>query len=169
MHQSRLDTFREELIGHIGQLFDAFSSGVVSIDAMMALYFDMFGHVDAGLRKLVRNKLATLFKPHLASSVLGKDLPKGERDVNRDGYLGGNQTIRSRLENQQKSDAVIEKSVIDPKPKYRPKSKAATSFKDGEMARQNQGLFSHLFSLIVFTPFPLRRIILQVLLPPCYS
>ena len=148
----RQETFRQELIGHVGKLFDTFSLGVVSLDALMSLFFDMYGHVDAGMRELVRNKLATLFKPHLIGSVQGKNISRQERDTAEAGgwgYLGGDEVVRDRLEKQIKTDDLLNKAVDKFKPRFsrggqqdRDRDKRGEGYQDSE---KQKGIFCIFF------------------------
>ena len=60
--QKQFETFKLDLTKNVGEMFDIFGNGVVTLDGMMTLYFDMYGHLDGTLRELVRNKMASLFK-----------------------------------------------------------------------------------------------------------
>ena len=144
----RQETFRQDLIELVGKLFDTFSLGVVSLDALMSLFFDMYGHVDAGLRELVRNRLAILFKPHLISTVQGKNLSRQERDMAEAGgagYLGGDEVVRDRLEKQIKTDELLSKTVEKYKPRFsrgsqqdRDRDKRSEGYQDSE---KQKGIF----------------------------
>ena len=97
-------------------MFDVMASSIVNVDAMMRLYFDMYGHVDAEFRELIRNRLAMLFKPHLQAGVQGKDLTRAEREEAEGGvgFFGGDEVVKSRLEKQLKSDELLTKTVAKP-------------------------------------------------------
>ena len=66
-----LGAYRQKMVQDAAHLYDNMSAGVVSIDALLGFYFELYGHCDGNLRDLVRSKMACLFQGQFKEGVQG--------------------------------------------------------------------------------------------------
>ena len=92
----------------VGRLYDIMANGIVEVDSLLKFFFDLYGHVDAGFRELIRGKLSSLFNAQARSSLLGKDLSRAEKEQLDKGshYFGGDQAVRDRFESLKKEEII---------------------------------------------------------------
>ena len=64
-------------------LYDKFSSSLNASDDLLIFYFDLLSHIDATLRELIRDKVASLFKKDIKSDVLSQSSSKKNKDANQ--------------------------------------------------------------------------------------
>lgn len=87
------------------------------------LFQDLYSHVDAALRDLLRDRMATLFKTPVKNEILNASKHKNLKKKPK-GLYGGDDGIRSSIKSAVKQDTYIAKAVT--KPSY-PKSKSGYS------------------------------------------
>ena len=131
----------------LGRLQDSFRH-VYDLSAKMTfatsehlnVFFGLAGFHDDALRRLVRHKLLTLFKPKVRKAVM-----KGAGQ-NKVGLFGGDEAVSNRIVESRKKDGIIRSAILTPstgksksKTKKKSKSKTATkgasSKKDGEAGK----------------------------------
>ena len=106
----------------------------------LAIFFKLSGFHDDALRRLVRHKLLTLFKPKVRQAVM-----KGAGQT-KVGMFGGDEAVSERIVESRKKDGIIRSAILTPatsksKSKSRKKSKTktgkkgASSKKDGEAGK----------------------------------
>ena len=79
---------------------------------------DLYGHVDASIRELLRSKMANLFKSEFRPEVLGKNKSSSSRKKEKPlGLLGGEEKVRSVLGEATKQDELLKKTLV---PKTKP-------------------------------------------------
>ena len=76
VNSQALDGYRLKVVDDVAKLYDNMSAGVVSIDAMLGFYFELYGHCDSSIRDLIRSKMASLFRNNLKDAVQGLDIPR---------------------------------------------------------------------------------------------
>ena len=76
VNSQALDGYRLKVVDDVAKLYDNMSAGVVSIDAMLGFYFELYGHCDGSIRDLIRSKMASLFRNNLKDAVQGLDIPR---------------------------------------------------------------------------------------------
>ena len=76
VNEQALEGYRQKLVMDVGKLYDKMAGSIVNIDALLAFYFELFGHCDGSLRDLVRSKLAMLFKGPYKEGVQGLDMSR---------------------------------------------------------------------------------------------
>ena len=69
---SMFEDYRENVSNVFMELFDVTSKGLTEADDKLILYFDLYSHVDACLRDLVRDKMASLFKTDVKADLLSQ-------------------------------------------------------------------------------------------------
>ena len=103
-------------------------------------FFGLLGFHDDALRRLVRHKLLTLFKPKVRKAVM-----KGAGQ-NKVCLFGGDEAVSNRIVESRKKDGIIRSAILTPatgkqKSKTKKKSmsktgtKGASSKKDGEAGK----------------------------------
>ena len=131
----------------LGRQADAFRH-VYDLSAQMTfatserlnVFFGLSGFHDDALRRLVRHKLLTLFKPKVRKAVM-----KGAGQ-NKVGLFGGDEAVSNRIVESRKKDGIIRSAILTPstgkqKSKTKKKSKSktgtkgASSKKDGEAGK----------------------------------
>ena len=131
----------------LGRLQDSFRH-VYDLSAKMTfatserlnVFFGLSGFHDDALRRLVRHKLLTLFKPKVRKAVM-----KGAGQ-NKVGLFGGDEAVSNRIVESRKKDGIIRSAILTPttgkqKSKTKKKSKSktgtkgASSKKDGEAGK----------------------------------
>ena len=131
----------------LGRLQDAFRH-VYDLSAKMTfatsehlnVFFKLSGFHDNALRRLVRHKLLTLFKPKVRQAVM-----KGAWQT-KVGLFGGDEAVSTRIVESRKKDGIIRSAILTPatgksKSKTKKKSKSktgtkgASSKKDGEAGK----------------------------------
>ena len=131
----------------LGRQVDAFRH-VYDLSAKMTfatserlnVFFGLSGFHDDALRRLVRHKLLTLFKPKVRKAVM-----KGAGQ-NKVGLFGGDEAVSNRIVESRKKDGIIRSAILTPstgkqKSKTKKKSKSktgtkgASSKKDGEAGK----------------------------------
>ena len=71
-----LEGYQGNLVGQIGDLYDKMAEGIVSVDAMLTFFLELYAHCDGSLRDLVNTKLSLLFHPDVRDEILGGHLTK---------------------------------------------------------------------------------------------
>ena len=67
--------YRDQVVTLIQNMFETFSQKLNDMNDFLAFYCDLYGHVDASFRDLIRDKLANCFKSELRPELLGRNLP----------------------------------------------------------------------------------------------
>ena len=81
-------------------------------DDNLIFYRSVYSHVDATLKDLLRDKMASLFKPEVKSEILAKSSSSvKDSSRNRSGLFGGNAKIRAALTKATKNDVVLKKAA----------------------------------------------------------
>ena len=112
-----ISKYRDSVVEQFYNLFSCVSSSVNEVDDFLAFYCDLFGHVDACTRDLLRSKLANCFKLEYRGEVLGRNLSHEEKSSQKDkGLLGGEDRVRAVLTEATKKDDLLKKSVLPRKP-----------------------------------------------------
>ena len=105
--------YRDHVVSLVQNLFETFSQKLNDMDDFLAFYCDLYGHVDACFRDLIRDKLANCFKSELRPELLGKTLHTDDKEGSRNGgLLGGEERIRTALGNATKRDDLLKKSLL---------------------------------------------------------
>ena len=105
--------YRDDVVSLIQSLFETFSQKLSDMDDYLAFYCDLYGHVDASFRDLIRDKLANCFKSELRPELLGRNLHSDQKEGTRnDGLLGGEEKLRTALGNATKRDDLLKKSLL---------------------------------------------------------
>ena len=66
--------YKDSVIEQFSSLSTSVSSKINEVDDFLAFYCDLYGHVDACTRDLLRSKLANCFKLEYRGEVLGRNL-----------------------------------------------------------------------------------------------
>ena len=89
--EDEMATYATTVRQHYMGLFETTGALSNKLDDFLNFYCDVYGHVDACLRDLIRSKLVNLFKSEYRSELLGKHLTVEQRkQVKETGLLGGN-------------------------------------------------------------------------------
>ena len=110
-----LEDHRSRTVGTFMDLYDKFSSSLNASDDLLIFYFDLLSHIDATLRELIRDKVASLFKKDIKSEILSQSSSKKNKDANQIGYFGGDKKLRSALSDATKKSTILDKAVIPPR------------------------------------------------------
>ena len=70
--QDQVQEYRKEVVKQFMSLFDSTASAANKLDDYLGFYCDLYGHVDASFRELMRAKMATLFRFDVRREVLGR-------------------------------------------------------------------------------------------------
>ena len=70
------EDYRDSFSNMFMELYDVTSKNLTESDDNLILYFDLYSHVDAGIRDLLRDKLASLFKNDVKSDLLTQSSSK---------------------------------------------------------------------------------------------
>ena len=84
-----LEVYRDRVSGKLVDLYEMFSKSLNASDDLLIFYFDLLSHMDATLRELIRDKVASLFKKVLSQSSSRKN--KEESIVS---YFGGDKKMK---------------------------------------------------------------------------
>ena len=71
-----------------------FSSNLNASDDMLIFYFEMLSHVDAQLRELMKDRVASLLKKDIKADVLSQSSSKKNKDVNVAGLFCGKKKLK---------------------------------------------------------------------------
>jgi hypothetical protein len=71
--EDELKDYRQSMLDHYFLLFKLAAETANVIDDGFSFYVDLYGHVDASIRELLRSKMANLFKSEFRPEVLGKN------------------------------------------------------------------------------------------------
>ena len=110
-----LEDHRSRTVGTFMDLYDKFSSSLNASDDLLIFYFDLLSHIDATLRELIRDKVASLFKKDIKSEILSQSSSKKNKDANQIGYFGGDKKLKSVLSDATKKSTILDKAVIPPR------------------------------------------------------
>ena len=91
-----LEVYRDRVSGKLVDLYDMFSESLNASDDLLIFYFDLLSHIDATLRELIRDKVASLFKKDIKSEVLSQSQSssKKNKEENNVGYFGGDKKMK---------------------------------------------------------------------------
>ena len=109
------EDYRSRAGGKLMDLYDMFSSCLNASDDFLIFYFDLLSHIDATLRELIRDKVASLFKKEIKSEILSQSSSKKNKDENHVGYFGGDKKLKSVLSDATKKSTILDKAVIPPR------------------------------------------------------
>ena len=85
-----ISDYRDQVSEQFLGLFSCVTSKINEVDDFLAFYCDLYGHVDACTRDLLRSKLANCFKFEFRGEVLGKNLSREQQSsLKSTGILGG--------------------------------------------------------------------------------
>jgi hypothetical protein len=110
-----LSDYRKSCVDHFVKLFSSAAETANMIDDGFAFYTDMYGHVDASIRELLRSKMANLFKSDYRPDVLGKHKAVASSSRGKEkplGLLGGEDKVRSVLGEATKQDELLRKTIM---------------------------------------------------------
>ena len=71
-----------------------FSSNLNASDDMLIFYFEMLNYVDAQLRELMKDRVASLLKKDIKADVLSQSSSKKNKDVNVAGLFCGKKKLK---------------------------------------------------------------------------
>ena len=71
-----------------------FSSNLNASDDLLIFYFDMLSHVDAQLRELMKDRIASLLKKDINADVLSHSSSKKNKDQNVAGLFCGEKKLK---------------------------------------------------------------------------
>ena len=80
--------FRESVTNKFVQLYTASADALSQADDGLIFYLDLYSHVDACLRDMLRDKMASLFRQNIKSDVLAQSSSKKLKN-RPDGLFGG--------------------------------------------------------------------------------
>ena len=83
-----LETYRAAVRDKF-DLYDMFSSNLNASDDMLIFYFEMLNYVDAQLRELMKDRVASLLKKDIKADVLSQSSSKKNKDENMAGLFCG--------------------------------------------------------------------------------
>ena len=129
--------YRDHVVQQFTDLFSCMSGSVNEVDDFLAFYCDLYGHVDACTRDLLRSKLANCFKLEYRGEVLGRNLTHEEKSsIKSTGLLGGEERVRAALSEATKKDDLLKKSIVPRKPQISDK-KQKNSYGGSSSSRNN--------------------------------
>ena len=111
-----LEVYRDRVSGKLVDLYEMFSKSLNASDDLLIFYFDLLSHMDATLRELIRDKVASLFKKVLSQSSSRKN--KEESIVS---YFGGDKKMKLVLSDATKKSTILDKAVVPPRKSKNPK------------------------------------------------
>ena len=88
-----LETYRAAVRDKF-DLYDMFSSNLNASDDMLIFYFEMLNYVDAQLRELMKDRVASLLKKDIKADVLSQSSSKKNKDVNVAGLFCGKKKLK---------------------------------------------------------------------------
>ena len=71
------------------ELFDTSARFLNNVEGTLVFYTDLYSHVDASFRELIREKVSSLFKPDIKADVMMKTSSKKMKDEKPKGLFGG--------------------------------------------------------------------------------
>ena len=121
-------------------VYDLSAKMTFATSERLNVFFGLSGFHDDALRRLVRHKLLTLFKPKVRKAVM-----KGAGQ-NKVGLFGGDEAVSNRIVESRKKDGIIRSAILTPstgktkskskkKSKTKTGAKGASSKKDGEAGK----------------------------------
>ena len=124
--EDEIKDYRQSMLEHYFLLFKMAAETANVIDDGFSFYVDLYGHVDASIRELLRSKMANLFKSEFRPGVLGKHKTSSSSRAKEKplGLLGGEDKVRIILGEATKQDELLKKTLV---PKSKPKPKAGGS------------------------------------------
>ena len=143
VHQSNsgaVDAVLGRLQDSFRHVYDLSAKMTFATSERLNVFFGLSGFHDDALRRLVRHKLLTLFKPKVRKAVM-----KGAGQ-NKVCLFGGDEAVSNRIVESRKKDGIIRSAILTPttgkqKSKTKKKSKSktgakgASSKKDGEAGK----------------------------------
>ena len=116
---ANLDTWREssaeqarDLASKLGGFMDLVSMGVNRLDSFLGFHLDLFAHCDGELTELMREKAIVLFSPAFRAAARGDPRKAAEGEEEVAGLLGGDNLVRSRLQEAAKEDELLAKTMV---------------------------------------------------------
>ena len=116
---ANLDTWREssaeqarDLASKLGGFMDLVSMGVNRLDSFLGFHLDLFAHCDGELAELMREKAIVLFSPAFRAAARGDPRKAAEGEEEVAGLLGGDNSVRSRLQEAAKEDELLAKTMV---------------------------------------------------------
>ena len=88
-----LETYRAAVRDKF-DLYDMFSSNLNASDDMLIFYFEMLNYVDAQLRELMKDRVASLLKKDIKADVLSQSSSKKNKDENEAGLFCGGKKLK---------------------------------------------------------------------------
>ena len=70
------------------ELFKAAATHINVAEDQLVFYTDLYSHVDASLREVIREKMSSLFRSHIKSDVLSQTTSK-QLSEKPSGFFGG--------------------------------------------------------------------------------
>ena len=116
-----LEVYRDRVSGKLVDLYEMFSKSLNASDDLLIFYFDLLSHIDATLRELIRDKVASLFKKDIKSEVLSQSSSKKNKEENNVGYFGGDKKMKLVLSDATKKSTILDKAVVPPRKSKNPK------------------------------------------------
>ena len=104
-----MEEYRESVGDKIVGFYNSVADTLNQMDDHLIFHFDLFSHVNASMKELLRAKLASLFKADVRDEIL-LSLKKADKTSN--GIFGGDKKIRSALAGATKCDSVLNKALI---------------------------------------------------------
>ena len=81
--------FRDSVSKQYVELFDTSARFLNNVEDTLVFYTDLYSHVDASFRELIREKVSSLFKPDIKADVMMKTSSKKMKDEKPKGLFGG--------------------------------------------------------------------------------
>ena len=106
-----LETYRAAVRDKF-DLYDMFSSNLNASDDMLIFYFEMLSYVDAQLRELMKDRVASLLKKDIKADVLSQSSSKKNKDENVTGLFCGEKKLKIVLVRRQKSPTLSPKLLF---------------------------------------------------------
>ena len=116
-----LEVYRDRVSGKLVDLYEMFSKSLNASDDLLIFYFDLLSHIDATLRELIRDKVASLFKKDIKSEVLSQSSSRKNKEENNVGYFGGDKKMKFVLSDATKKSTILDKAVVPPRKAKNPK------------------------------------------------
>ena len=118
------DAYRDDMTKQYMQLFNAVGRSLNDIDDLLIFYTDVYSHVDASFRDLLRDRMASIFKSHVKTEILDKSKPMKLKNKPT-ALFGGDADIRNNIKAATKEDAYMSKAVE--KKAYKPRNSGGSA------------------------------------------
>ena len=130
--EDEVQEYRTVVVQQFMSLFSATATAANRLDDLMGFYCDLYSHVDASFRELMRAKMATLFRADVRHEVLGRNSTHKQKSKEMDqGLFGGEARVRSVLGKATKKDDLLRKTIMQPRKVFNREGSGSSSGKRG--------------------------------------